>query len=35
MIEKIMDIISAFALAGIIETLAEPSEPLRETVQSR
>jgi hypothetical protein len=30
MIKKIMDAISAFALAGIIRTLGEPAEPQRE-----
>jgi hypothetical protein len=29
MIKKIMDLISAFALAGIIETLDAPDEPRR------
>jgi hypothetical protein len=29
MIEKIMDLVSAFALAGIIRTLGEPADPRR------
>jgi hypothetical protein len=29
MINKLMDLVSAFALAGIIRTLGDPSEPPR------